>query len=242
VTGQVLLVPGAWHGAWAWDRVVALLRSAAVPVMALGLPRTGRTPAPAGDLYSDASLITQALNRATGGVVLVGHSYAGAVITEAGGHPAVEHLVYVAGFPLDLDESCGRAAPSESAAFSHAGRPDLGAGLQVSDDGTATVAAATAAACFYSDCDAPTTQWALDRIGPHPMAALGQSPTRTAWRTKPSTYVVCAEDQAVHPELQRALARRCTSSVQWPTGHSPFLSQPAMVADLLAGLAGLASS
>jgi pimeloyl-ACP methyl ester carboxylesterase len=58
-----------------------------------------------------------------------------------------------------------------------------------------------------------------------------------AWRTKPSTYVVCANDQAIHPVLQRILARRCVTAVEWPTGHAPFLSRPDLVAGLLADLA-----
>jgi hypothetical protein len=58
-----------------------------------------------------------------------------------------------------------------------------------------------------------------------------------AWRTKPSTYVVCANDQAIHPVLQRILARRCVTAVEWPTGHAPFLSRPDLPAGLLAGLA-----
>ena len=58
-----------------------------------------------------------------------------------------------------------------------------------------------------------------------------------AWRVKPSTYVVCAEDRGVHPDLQRLLAGRCTSSVEWPTAHSPFLNRPDLVASLLTELA-----
>jgi pimeloyl-ACP methyl ester carboxylesterase len=59
-----------------------------------------------------------------------------------------------------------------------------------------------------------------------------------AWRTTPSTYVVCANDLAIHPDLQRLLAKRCTASVEWPVGHSPFLSAPGLVTDLVAELAG----
>jgi len=94
-----------------------------------------------------------------------------------------------------------------------------------------------AAACLYNDCDAAAGKWAVDRLGPHPLANLGQSPRTAAWKTKPSTYVVCSDDLAVHPDLQRLMARRCSSSVEWSTGHSPFLSRPELVVELLASIA-----
>ena len=59
-----------------------------------------------------------------------------------------------------------------------------------------------------------------------------------AWRKRPSTYVVCTDDQGVHPELQRIMAARCTEAVEWPVGHSPFANRPELVADLLVDLAG----
>ena len=65
---------------------------------------------------------------------------------------------------------------------------------------------------------------------------LGDSPTAVAWRERPSTYVVCTDDLAVHPDLQRAMARRCTTTVEWPTSHSPFLSAPERFVGLLAAL------
>ena len=69
------------------------------------------------------------------------------------------------------------------------------------------------------------------------MGNFGQSPAAVAWRERPSTYVVCTEDQAIHPGLQEVLARRCTNRVVWPAGHSPFLSHPELVSALLVELA-----
>jgi hypothetical protein len=70
-----------------------------------------------------------------------------------------------------------------------------------------------------------------------PFSCFTTPVTKVAWRDRPSTYAVCANDRAVHPELQRVLAARCTTSVEWPTGHSPFLPHPELVVDLVAGLA-----
>jgi hypothetical protein len=90
---------------------------------------------------------------------------------------------------------------------------------------------------FYDDCPDDVADWAVARLGPQPMANLTQSPTVVAWRQKPSTYAVCTMDNIVHPELQRILAGRADNSVEWPTGHSPFLSRPDLVVDLLSSMA-----
>ena len=76
----------------------------------------------------------------------------------------------------------------------------------------------------------------MTRLGPHPIETLSQSAWAVAWRHRPSTYAICALDNIVHPDLQRILARRATTSVEWPTGHSPFLSRPDLVADLLSSV------
>jgi pimeloyl-ACP methyl ester carboxylesterase len=112
----------------------------------------------------------------------------------------------------------------------------VSAGFVHLQDGSIVVDRLSASECFYSDCDPSSTAWALERLGPQLAASLSQSPTEVAWLDKPSTYVVCSQDRATHPDLQRILAKRCTASVEWPTGHSPFLSQPERVAGLLVDL------
>jgi pimeloyl-ACP methyl ester carboxylesterase len=234
----VVLVHGAWHGAWCWERVVDLLTSAGIRVVPVDLPGHGADPGPLLDLHGDAARVREILDALRGRAVLVGHSYGGAVITEAGAHPAVSHLVYVCALALDRGETCVSAATTDPdvAGISHEGRPNLGDGLTVDDHGAVTLDPTVAKNCLYNDCDVETVAWALDRLGPHPMAALQQSPTCVAWHSKPSTYVVCGEDMAIHPELQRILAKRCTASVEWDSGHSPFLSRPEALADLLGEL------
>jgi pimeloyl-ACP methyl ester carboxylesterase len=235
---EIVLVPGAWHGAWCWERVVAGLAARGVRAMAVDLPgrRVGEATS---DLYRDAAHVQSLLDGMTEPVVLVGHSAGGAVITEAGEHPAVTHLVYVAAFAVDVGEGCGDAAANDPdvALISHEGRPDLGAAFVLDDSGNVSLDPQLAAECLYNDCDPATVQWALERVQRQPLAALQQPATRAAWRSRPSTYAVCAADQAVHPDLQRLLAKRCTNSVEWDTGHSPFLSRPDLLVDLFAALA-----
>lgn len=79
--------------------------------------------------------------------------------------------------------------------------------------------------------------WAVAHLDAHPLASMGQSPAEEAWRSVASTYVVCTLDAAVHPELQRLMARRCTATVEWEADHSPFANRPDLVAGLLIELA-----
>jgi pimeloyl-ACP methyl ester carboxylesterase len=238
VTATVVLVHGAWHGAWCFERVLPPLANAGITAVAVDLPGHGDSPEPHGDLHGDAASVAHVLDDIGPDVVLVGHSYGGAVITEAGVHPAVRHLAYLCAFALDEGESCQRAATAEAKSLDHTGRPNLGRAMVDQGDGLVGIEPTFAAQCFYNDCDEATRGWAVARLGPQSAAALADTPMAIAWRAKPSTYVVCVDDLIVHPGLQRLLGARCTSSVEWPTGHSPFLSQPTLVADLLVGLAG----
>jgi pimeloyl-ACP methyl ester carboxylesterase len=237
-----VLVHGAWHGGWCWDRVVEGLSAAGVRAVAVDLPGHGADAGPLGDLHDDAARVQEVISTLDSKVVLVGHSYGGAVVTEAGAHPAVSHVVYLAALALDAGETCSSAAAGEAAAVAidHRGRPDLGGAFVAAGDGTFMLKPDVAAEALYHDCDPETVAWALARLGPQPLVTLQQDPRAVAWRSRPSTYVVCSRDLAIHPDLQRLLAQRCTTSVEWDTGHSPFLSRPDLVVDLLAGLAGLA--
>ena len=168
----VVLVHGAWHGAWCFDRVVPLVRDAGIDVVAVDLPGHGSDTGPFTDLHGDAARVTAAIEAVRDDVLLVGHSYGGAVISEAGVHERVRRVVYLAAFALAEGETCQQAAGEEAAAasISHADRPDVGAALVFHDDGTCTLTTDGAIACLYQDCDAETQNWAVARLGPQPMA------------------------------------------------------------------------
>lgn len=231
MTATVILVHGAWHGGWCWDPVIERLSAAAVPAVALDLPGHGEDTRPLTDLHGHGDAVRAALDAVATPVVLVGHSYGGAAITDAGTHAAVRHLVYVSAFCIDAHESvmvndAGGGAGDE-----------LAAGMRFADDGTVTVDPEIAASAFFDDCDEAAARAAVARLGPELVAGFGQTPRTVAWRERPSTYTVCTGDRALTTELQRGLAARCTDSVDWPTSHSPFLSRPDLVADLLVDLA-----
>jgi pimeloyl-ACP methyl ester carboxylesterase len=238
MTTSVVLVHGAWHGAWCFDPVLEELRARGVEAVAVDLPGHGDDTGPLGDLHTDAARVREVLDGLDGDCVLLGHSYGGAVITEAGAHPAVRHLVYLCAYLLDEGESCMSVSIREAEALDLRWDegPNLVTGIQTRDDGTSTIARDVASECFFHDCDPAAAGAALDRLGPQPMVTLADEPRAMAWRERPSTYVVCTDDRAIPEAMQRVMAARATDVVDWPTSHSPFLSAPARVADLLTDL------
>jgi pimeloyl-ACP methyl ester carboxylesterase len=233
----VVLVHGAWHGSWCFDRVLPLLAEAGVPAIAIDLPGHGNDHGPFTDLHGDVARLVETLDGIEGDVVLLGHSYGGAVITEAGVHPAVQHLVYLCAIALSEEETPASAGSAHVGTLSYEGRPNVGEGIVIHPDGTSTLESSAAAACLYNDCDPETVAWCVSKLGPQPMENLGQTPNAVAWRERPSTYVVCSDDLVIHPGVQAALAARCTESYTWPTGHSPFVSHPQLLSELLIRLA-----
>ena len=210
---------GAAHGAWAWERVIQGLRDADVPVVAVDLPGQGDDPGPILDLHGDAQRVRDVLATVDGPVVLAAHSYGGAVVTEAGTGRMSSGWCSSLPFPSTEDETAGTAGAGDPrlASLDHSGRPVLREGFRVSEDGTTVrVEPEHGKLCFCSDCSPQDQAWAAARLGDQSFTALGQSPTAVAWRQIPSYYVVCANDLAIHPGLQRILAERCTESVEWP--------------------------
>jgi pimeloyl-ACP methyl ester carboxylesterase len=227
----VVLVHGAWHGPWCWAQVLAGLDE--LGVASLAVDCGGPT------LAADAESVRAALDDlgAGTGVVLAGHSYGGAVITAAGTHRSVERLVYLCAFAPDADETVVGVARD------HADPGDLGPAVEFGDDGTSTLDPKLVPDLLYGDCSAVDVARAIALLRPQHGATLTTPPRVAAWRTTPTTYVVCGADRAVPPSLQRRMAERIpdVALVEWPdASHSPFLSRPGDVTALLAGLAGVA--
>src|SRR5688572_8117370 len=227
VTATVVLVHGAWHGAWCWEKVVPLLDDAGVPSVALDLPGHGDSTEPLTDLAGDATALREALDRLDD-VVVCAHSYGGVVATEAAaGHPGIRHLIYISSFPVEVGESATSVVVAGEASS------ELANAMVSDGDGTVTLDGAIAPSALFGDCAPDDAVKAPARLCKQSWAELQGEATRAAWKQIPSTYVVCTEDRIVAPAFQHVLARRCTNTVEWPTGHSPFLSRPELVADLL---------
>ena len=222
----VVLVHGAWHGAWCWAGVQAELDGRGVPTLAVDLPGHGASTLPFTDLAGDAAHVADVVARAGRPVVLVGHSYGGAVIGEAGGQGDVRALVFVAAFCLDSGESVARQTDVSYP-------PTLAAAATVRAEGLLTIDPAQATASFYAECPSPAAEAAVARLGRQPVATFVQPATVAAWHDRPSTYVLCSRDNAIHPLHQAAMSERCGEVVTLDADHSPFTSATTAVVDVI---------
>ncbi len=216
---EVVLVHGAWHGAWCWDRVGAHLDVLGVPWTAVELPFTG--------LKDDAAAARNAIVAAGPDSVVVGHSYGGLVISEAAsGIGTLRRLVYLAAFMTEIGEDQGTIMARHDSPL-----------LQSVDvvDGAVIVSPDKAQSLFFGDSDPATVREAVDRLRPMGLDADGMSPAAVpAWKTTPTTYIVCTHDGALPTAAQRDMATRATTVVEWPTDHSPFFTRPDELAALCA--------
>jgi pimeloyl-ACP methyl ester carboxylesterase len=151
--------------------------------------------------------------------LVLGHSYGGAVITGLSG---VRSLVYVAAFVPTTDESC---ASLGGALVNDAMRRDAGGGTAIDSS--------LARGALYADADAETAAWAVGSLVPQAPGHGRGIPRRAAWEEVRSRYVVCAKDRAVDPEIQRSLAPRCTEASELDADHSPYISRPEVIADIV---------
>jgi pimeloyl-ACP methyl ester carboxylesterase len=220
----VVLVHGAFHDGWCWELVRSALDERGVPNQALDLPFTG--------LEGDAAAVQALLDAIDGPVVLCGHSYGGMVISRAAsGRDDVDHLVYLCAVQVAEDVDLGTAMSTSD---------ELMSALVHGDDGALGVDPAVAAAVFYHDCDDEVTATAVSHLRGMALGVVQESdepPPPAAWKQIPSTYVVCSQDRTIAPESQRRMAEQADRVVEMDTSHSPMLSQPDAVADLLAELA-----
>ncbi len=226
----IVLVHGAWHGAWCWAATQSELDQRGIPSLAIDRPGHGASTLPLTDMHGDAAHVREVLSRIPGEVVLVGHSYGGAVITEAAiDSPNVAHLVYLAAFCLDTGESRRTipmnlppvTTPIDSARILH-------------DNETSSIDPAKAIPAFYGSCTPLAAQAAIARLTPQRLDTFTQPVTEGTWRRIPSTYVICEQDGAIHPSHQEFMAARCATTIRLDTDHSPFLSRPRETAEILA--------
>lgn len=216
----IVLTHGAFHGSWCFEPLVAELEARGVTTALVDLPLT--------DLTEDAAAVTAVLDTIDGPVILLGHSYGGAVVTVAGNHPSVERLVYLTALGPDAGE-LGSGGPMTI------GEQFLTT-MRVDDDGLPFIDPEFAAKVFYPDID-PTeaARWATKlRSGNTGGAVIVE---KAAWRSTPSTYVVCTDDPILLVDGQRAVAERMGADVvEMPGDHSPMVARPAELADILVAL------
>lgn len=221
---NVILVHGAWGDGSNWAKVIPLLVQKGLAVTAVQLPLTG--------FDADVAAVQRAIALAKGEVVLVGHSYAGAVIGEAGNNPKVVRLIYVDAFAPDAGESAGTLfAKFESAPLSAEIRPDAEGFLKLTRTGIFEL--------FAQDLDEDEKAVAYATQGPINGAALGGVLTQAAWRSRPTYYLIGDQDHAIpRVEQERMAARMKATVVHVDSSHVPMLSQPKAVAAFILDAAG----
>jgi pimeloyl-ACP methyl ester carboxylesterase len=213
----VVLVHGAFHGPWCWDKVVERLKGD--DGVEVSTPDLYEGPYPAHPGLVQAEV--ERLGR-LGPVVVCGHSFGGYAITAL--DPAtVAHLVYLAAYLPDRDEWFPDM-PVDAGFFEM---------VEHHDDGTMTVKPERARELFYHDCDDADVEWAIGNLRPHLMEGAQNVLPRPAWREVPSTYVCCDEDNTLTQTYMRQAIDRVGDGVHFPTSHSPMISQPDLVANLL---------
>src|ERR1700675_4184091 len=225
---NVVIVHGAWADGSSWSKVIPLLQAKGLHVVAVQNPLTS--------LADDVAAIRRAIALQDGPVLLVGHSYGGVVITEAGNDPKVVGLVYVAA----LSPSEGGSVASVTKPFPPA---PLGSEVRADAEGFLTVTPKGIADDFAQDLPDSEKQLLTATQGPTAAAVFGATITTAAWRTKPSWCVIASNDRAVPPELEKAeaVAMKATS-ISVPSSHVPMLSHPKEIADLIEQAAAKAGS
>lgn len=212
---NVLLVHGGWHGSWAFDLVVDLLAARGITARTVDLPSSGSSAG----RDADIAVVRASLAAHAAPTVVAGHSYGGAVISDAcAGAPNVVGLAYLCAFVPDRGEPMLEVLPPWIEVDAPAGvcRP------------------LTPERVFYADVEPALAARAIARLVPHSLASVLVPQTAAAWRELPSSYLLCERDQALPLSAQEALAERTGTVERVPAGHSPFLSHPAELAGFLA--------
>jgi len=211
---NIVLVHGAFADGSSWAKIIPLLEGKGYHVTAVQNPLTS--------LAEDVAATKRAIALQTGPVLLVGHSYGGVVISEAGNDAQVAGLVYVAAAAPEAGQSFADMAQAGPPPLgTHAFKPDAAGFLSLTPEG--------AQHDFAQDL--PAAESALIYATQGPWAAAKDKISTPAWKVKPSWYIVASEDHMISPDLERTLAKRMdATTLVLKSSHVPMLSQPAKVA------------
>jgi pimeloyl-ACP methyl ester carboxylesterase len=222
----IVLVHGAWHGPWCWAKVLGPLRERGFTVQTVTNPSSGPDPTALGDLYDDADNLRTTLAGIDGEVVVVAHSYGGVVATEgAAGAGNVVGLIYLTAFMLDEGESLFELVGGVE--------PDW----WLKDPEERSLLPGQPEGRFFNDCTPEDTANAVSLLEPQSLPSVKQTVRSVAWRDIPSAYVICDQDNAIPVFAQELLAQRAQQVRRLPSDHSPFLSMPDTVVEVIAELA-----
>ncbi|MBB3289126.1 MULTISPECIES: alpha/beta hydrolase [unclassified Rhizobium] len=215
----VVLVHGAFADGTSWQKVIPHLEKAGLKVIAVQNPLDS--------LDNDVSAAKRAIKNAEGPVVLVGHSWAGVVITEAGADPKVKSLVYVAAYAPDKGQSLEDITSKYPLLESRKEyMKDDDGFLRISDQGIKKY--------FAADLDPESKAVVAATQGPFHIRCLSAKVTAAAWREKPTFMVVATKDQIIPPQLEKDQVKAANAkAIEIPSSHVAMLSHPKEVSDLI---------
>ena len=214
---NVVLVHGAFADGSGWEAVAEILRKDGYTVSVVQHPETS--------FAEDVKFTRAVIDRQSGPVVLVGHSYGGAVITEAGNEPNVAALVYIAAFAPDAGES---AASLEQSV------PPAGKSIKENADGYFYIDPASFAADFCADVPPAKAEFMAKSQVLFSKDSFTSPVTTPAWKSKPSWYLVATEDRAINPENERKMAKRANAkTIEVNSSHAAYISHPKETAKLI---------
>jgi pimeloyl-ACP methyl ester carboxylesterase len=229
-----ILVHGAWHGAWSWDKVIPLMQAKGDKAIAVDLPGHGTNSERTADITLEAYVneVIKAANDQKGPVILVGHSMAGMVISQAAenlGKEKVSALIYLDAFlPKDGESLFMLVEATLKNLTPELGRPYLVENLIVSEDQkTNAVNPEMAAEIFYHDCTEADQKFALARITKEPIAPLA-TPVRLTekkYGAIPKYFIICTETKDMNKTFLSTHVP-CEKVYRLPSSHSPFFSMP----------------
>ena len=215
----VVLVHGAFADGSSWNRVIDKLQRQHTEVIAVQLPLTS--------LKEDVAATQRAIARAHSDVVLVGHSWGGTVISEAGNDARVKALVYVAAFAPDSGQSTADLAGSYPA-------PPGSAGIAKTADGFLYLPAKSVRQDFAPDINAAEQSTLVATQGPIRAEAFAEKVTHAAWHDKPSWYVVSKSDRMINPDLERSMAKAIDAkTTEVAASHVSMVSHPEEIARVI---------
>ena len=216
---NIVLVHGAFADGSSWAKVIAILQAKGYKVTAVQNPLTS--------FADDVAATKRALAQQDGPVILVGHSWAGVVITEAGMDPKVVGLVYVAAFAPDQGEAVGELGKA------YPPPPALAAPI-VDKEGFMSLSTDAVVKHFASDLPASEARVVAATQGPTAVSVFGAQVSGVAWKTKPSWYIVSKLDSAIAPDEERFFAKRMkATTTELNASHLSMLSQPKAVAAVI---------
>jgi len=216
----ILLIHGGFVDGSGWERVFTRLRKDGYAVSVVQNPTT--------TLADDVAATRRAIDASNGPVILVGHSYGGVVITEAGNDPRVVGLVYIAAFAPDNGESVAKliANPAPGAPVPPILPPT---------DGLLMLDKAKFAASFAADVEPSLAAFMAESQLPWGVDALNGAVTTASWKSKPSWYLVATDDHMIPPDAQRFMSKSAGATVvESPGSHAVYVSRPEPVAKLIA--------